>query len=140
MAHVGGGKGDWEFDDRSLSLLINSLVHSDIIITMYSTFFIEGAIFNKPLIGVAYDGDKILPYWNSVSRFFSEWDHLRDLDHCGGIKLVRSNEEFLEAINTYFAHGENESDGRKKIIDEEVNFTDGKAGERLANVLITALN
>src|SRR3989344_4729776 len=92
--HVGAGKDNWEFEEESLALLGNTLAHSDIIITMYSTFFIEGAIFNKPLIAVAFDGRHKRAYWNSSRRFF-DWNHLADIKKSGGISIARSEEELI---------------------------------------------
>ena len=56
LAHIDGKADEWEFDDVSLDFLQNSLAHADVIITMYSTFFIEGAIHDKPLVAIGFDG------------------------------------------------------------------------------------
>ncbi|MEK7559779.1 MAG: hypothetical protein AAB522_00555, partial [Patescibacteria group bacterium] len=95
--HVGGGNNDWEFDEESIFLLENTLAHADIVITMYSTFFIEAAIFDKPLVGVTFDGLKKPSYWDSASRFF-EWDHLRDIKPLNGIWLIKNKEELVTVI------------------------------------------
>ena len=121
-----------------MSLLTNSLAHADIVVTMYSTFFIEAAIFNKPLVGIAFDGYKTLDYWNSAKRFF-EWDHLRDIGNLGGIRMVRSREELADSINPYFENPKELEAGRKKIVRQQCEFTAGSAGERLADELIKLL-
>lgn len=133
--HVGGGNNDWEFDEESIFFLENTLAHADIIITMYSTFFIEAAIFDKPLIGVAFDGSKKLPYWDSASRFF-EWDHLRDIKSLGGIKLVYSQQELIGAINKYLSEPEHMKEGREKLVLQQVQFKDGLSGQRVAEVIL----
>lgn len=130
--HVGG---DWEFDEESIFLLENTLTHADIVITMYSTFFIEAAIFDKPLLGVAFDGSKKLPYWDSASRFF-EWDHLRDIKPANGIWLVHSRDELISAINKYLKEPHYLKEGRKKITQKQVQFTDGLSGKRVAEVIL----
>lgn len=139
MAHVGGGNDNWEFDERSLVLLVNSLAHADIVITMYSTFFIEAAIFNKPLIAVTFDGNKRFNYYNSARRFF-DWDHLAEIKSLQGITFVKSKQELIFAINESLIHLEERLDGRKAIVRQQCGFMDGKSGNRVAKVLLQQLN
>ena len=138
VAHPFGTKGDWEFDQAALDFLAASLAHSDIVITMYSTFFIEAAIFDKPLVAVGFDGDKKLDYWNSARRFF-DWNHLAELRPLGGIKIVGNKEEFLEAVNKYLAQPSWLAQGRRKIVLQQCQFTDGCAGERVAKTILRLL-
>ena len=127
MAHAGTGKDSWEFDEAAIRLLTNTLWHADIIVTMYSTFFIEGAICDKPLIGIAFDGTQKNNFWNSAARFF-EWDHLAEIKPLGGIRLVHSNAELAEAISAYLQHPQYDHEGRARIVSQQCGFTDGKAG------------
>lgn len=136
MAHVGGGKDDWEFDERALDLLVNTLIHADIVITMYSTFFIEGALADKPLIGIAYDGPEPRDYWNSAVRFF-EWDHLAAIKPLDGIVLVRSHEELAQAIREYLRNPRMRAAGREKIRAQQCQSMDGASGERAARILLS---
>ena len=138
LKHVGPSKDSWEFDEESLDLLANTLAHADLVITMYSTFFIEAAIFDKPLIAIAFDGFKKLDYWNSAERFF-EWDHLKEIGELGGIWRVKSKEELLEAINFYLANPGHLEDGRKKIVLRQTQFRDGQSAKRVADAILKFL-
>lgn len=131
-------KGDWEFDDAALRFLEASLKHADLVITMYSTFFIEAAIFDKPLIGIAFDGRKNLDYWNSSRRFF-DWNHLAELRPLDGIWLVRNAAEFVGAINKYFENPKHFEEGRKRIVRLECEFEDGRSGVRVAKTILQVL-
>lgn len=135
MAHAGKGKDSWEFDERALNLLVNTLHHADIIITMYSTFFIEGAACGKPLIGIAFDGAEKNNFWNSAARFF-EWDHLAEIKPLRGIQLVKSEAELTEAINVYLKNPAYLAEGRTRIVSQQCGLTDGGAGERVAKILL----
>ncbi|OGZ96931.1 MAG: hypothetical protein A3J10_02250 [Candidatus Sungbacteria bacterium RIFCSPLOWO2_02_FULL_54_10] len=138
MAHAGTGKDSWEFDEGAIRLLTNTLWHADVIITMYSTFFIEGAACNKPLVGIAFDGGQKNNFWNSARRFFA-WDHLADIRPLGGITLVKSEKELAEAINDGLTHPEHLTQGRAAIVAQQCVTTDGKAGERVAALLLQML-
>ncbi|MFA6536513.1 MAG: CDP-glycerol glycerophosphotransferase family protein [Candidatus Paceibacterota bacterium] len=132
-------RDDWEFDEQSLNLLEMQLQCTDIVITMYSTFFIEGAIFDKPLIGIAFDGDLKRDYWNSAKRFF-DWDHLRDIKTTNGIDLVRTENELKESLNLAIKNPGQLQLGRESIVKMQCEFTDGKASWRLASAISKLLS
>lgn len=138
MAHAGTGKDSWEFDERALDLLVNTLHHADLIMTMYSTFFIEGAVCGKPLIGIAFDGGQKNNFWNSAARFF-EWDHLAEINPLNGIRLVRSEAELCDAIRAYLENPEWLAEGRARIVAQQCGLSDGRAGERVAALLLDVL-
>ncbi|MBX4210344.1 CDP-glycerol glycerophosphotransferase family protein [Candidatus Parcubacteria bacterium] len=139
MSHVGLNTDNWEFDEHSLNLLTNTLYHADVIITTYSTFFIEGAIFDKPLIGISFDGKDKLSYHESARRFF-DWDHLRDIKKYDAITLVCSEDELIGAINKSFANPAYRADGRKKMVKTQSEFQDGKSGLRVAEAILHILH
>lgn len=139
MAHVGTGRDNWEFDEAALSLLGNTLAHADLVITMYSTFFIEAAIFGAPLIAIAFDGETPRDYANSAVRFF-EWDHLAEIQPLNGVWRAGSREELTHAVETYLQNPDLHADGRRKIVAQQCAFTDGKAGRRVAEALISLLD
>lgn len=136
--HLGKRQNDWEFDEEKTVFLANTLAHADIVISMYSTFFIEAALFNKPLIGIAFDGEKERPYWDSAVRFF-EWDHLKEIKELNGIWHVRSREELVYAINAYLENPTLYQEGRKKIAEVQSQYTDGKSALRVAKNMIQLL-
>lgn len=134
MAHAGTAKDSWEFDEGAIGLLVNTLHHADLIITMYSTFFIEGAACGKPLIGIAFDAGRKNNFWNSATRFF-EWDHLAEIRPLGGIRLVQSEQELADAVREGLQHPEARAPGRERIVAQQCHVTDGRAGERVAVLL-----
>ncbi len=137
MAHVGTSRDNWEFDRHAITLLLNTLAHADIVIALHTTFFIEAALFNRPLIAIGFD-ERNVSYWNSARRFF-EWDHLRDLDALNGIWRVENRAELFGAINAYLENPALYEEGRKRIVKAQSQFTDGKSGERLARILLGIL-
>lgn len=133
---IGTDRGEWEMDEEALSLLGNSLAHADVVITMYSTFFIEAAIFDRPLIGVAFDGSRTYNYWNSARRFF-DWDHLRDLKAYGGISIVRSSDELAAEISRSLRDPSYRREGRRAIVAGQCELTDGMSGRRIAEAILS---
>ncbi|MDP3772331.1 MAG: CDP-glycerol glycerophosphotransferase family protein [bacterium] len=138
MGHVGESRDNWEFDAEAVSFLANTLAHADVVVALYTTFFIEAALFNKPLIAVGFDAEE-MDYWNSARHFF-EWDHLRELDRLGGIWRVESREELIRAVNTGLENPKHLEEGRRRITLHQSQFTDGKSGERLGRIILAVLS
>ena len=138
VSHPIQGSDNWEFDSEALNFLSSSLAHADLVITMYSTFFIEAALFDRPIIAVAFDGNKNLDYWNSSKRFF-DWDHLAELKAQEGLKISKNEAELDMAIDEYLEKPFLLAEGRKRIVIQQCQFTDGKSGERLAKTILAVL-
>lgn len=137
-AHIGVDAGDWEFDERSLIFLENSLAHANVVITMYSTFFIEAAIHQCSLVSIAFDGNQKRSYWDSALRFF-EWDHLRDIKPLNGIWLVKNKEELINSINKYLKEPSFLKEGREKIVRQQAQFKDGFSAKRVADAILKVI-
>lgn len=139
LAQVGHGRDAWEFDEDSLSLLINSLAHAEIVISTYSTFFIEAAIMDRPLIAVAFSPGSQTDYWNSASRFF-DWDHLNDIKKHNGIWLAKSEADLVLAIDKFLETPDLLSSGRRQIVAEQCHHLDAGSAKRIAAAIGAELN
>lgn len=128
--------GDPNSDFGDLKHFINSLYHSDIVVTAASTVGMEGVAFDKPAISVAFEKIKT-PYWLSAARFRDHFYHWMELMQCGGVQKADSPEEFADAINAYFENPRLNAEGRERARRKFVYPYDGKATERLAQLLIT---
>ncbi len=97
---------------------------------------IDGAVFNKPSIGVAFDGwEKKPDIYRSVARFM-EYDHTQHLLKTGGLWVVRSREELIKAADTYLKNPDYNLIGRKKIAETQSWKLDGNSGKRIADFLL----
>jgi hypothetical protein len=134
LSRLDVSRDPWEFDEHSISFLANTLAHADVVITICTTFFVEAAIFGKPLVAIGFDIGKEKIYWNS-SRRFAEWEHLADIFRTDGIWRVKSESELSCAISAYLANPTLHIAGRKRIVREQAVFTDGKSLERVVKSL-----
>lgn len=125
----------WEFEEDDILHLANSLYHSDVVICTASTMNIESAIFDKPVVNPAFDGDHKLPPSLSVSRRY-KYDHQLNINNTNGIKIAYSDEEFIQYLNDYLDDPKIDSDGRCKIVEEQCSKLDGLAGQRIAEFII----
>lgn len=130
--------GEWEFEEGDIEHLMNSLYHADVCINTASTMAIESMVFDKPTIGIAFDGLRRLPPHRSVSRFY-QFPHNKKLVALGGEEIVHSMPEHITAINRGLRDPAFRAEGRARTRDRECYRLDGKAGERIARVIMDAL-
>lgn len=124
-----------EFGQDENDHLRNSIYYSDIIMYVATTLGLDATVFNKPQIMVSFDGWETKPYIRSVRRYNQE-DCLHNLVKCGGTRVVRSKEEWIQSINDYLKDPALDQAGRDKILTEHLYKLDGKAGERIADEVL----
>jgi len=122
-------------DDRHLA---DTLFLSDVVVTGPSTMAIDAALFDKPVILIAFDGAVRRPYYQSIRRYY-DYDHQRAILESGGAPLVKSAAELQERLRRYRANPALDSKGRARIVREQYGCPDAKASERLAEIIRAAL-
>ena len=126
---------DWEFSPQDADLLVHSIAFSDIVVITYSTLAIDAAACDRPIIGIRFDADPNTPMKNRVTEIHDAHDHYGELEATGGIRLVNTMDEFIEGINFYLSHPDADRAGRKKMLQEQVEFTDARNGKRAAEFI-----
>lgn len=135
---VSDAVGEWEFDDCDILVLTNTLRHSDIVFNTGSTLSIEAAIFDRPVILLGFDGYENKPYYQSV-RHGLDVTHYRYIRETGATRTAHDEQEMIVLTNQYLLHPEMDHEGRQKLVSEQVHFSDGQSGERLAEAVIKIL-
>lgn len=126
---------DQELDRQEMTHLADSLNYMDLLVTYNSSMIIDAAAFNKPAIGVAFDGWSKKPdIYRSIARFM-EYDHTQYVLKTGGLWVVRSREELIKAINTYLQNPHYNEEARKKILETQAWKFDGQSGKRIGEFI-----
>lgn len=131
--------GDPALDFKDMRHFINSLYHSDIVVTAASTVGMEGVAFDKPTISVAFEKTKT-PYWMSAAclqEYIYNWGEFMK---CGGVRRTNTPAELAEAVNAYLENPRLDAEGRERARKRFVYPYDGKATKRLAEILIALLH
>ncbi|MEK7502870.1 MAG: CDP-glycerol glycerophosphotransferase family protein [Patescibacteria group bacterium] len=129
---------DWDMSSAEMDHLRNTLRHCSLLIGYSSSIGIDAAVFGKPIINVGFTVREVKPgKKDPVVRY--ETAHYRKALASGGIRLVKSKSELAEWINKYLQNPEIDSEGRKRLVQEQCYRADGKAGERTANFLLENL-
>lgn len=127
---------DWDMGQGELDHLRDTLANLDVLVCYATSLAIDAAIFDKPVIGINFEV-KAQPLAKSPTQYFQQ-EHYEKALKTGGIRLVASEEELASAINAYLVDPGRDREARRRLVAEQCGVTDGKAGERIANVILAA--
>jgi hypothetical protein len=120
-------------------LLVSSLAHSEMCVNMCSTMSLDAAILDRPVIGMAFAARP----GSLEDRIYREaYDslHYRSLVESGGLRLARDWDELLTLVRRALRSPELDREERRRMVERECGIADGRAGERVKDVLISLLN
>ena len=129
---------DTELTNVDTKRLRDLIYYADVIVYVASTVGIDSLQFDKPQIIIDFDGWEKKPYIKSVRRYHDE-DHMKKMLVLGGVTVVMSENELIDAINKYFKNPSWNKDGRDHMRKQQFHNLDGKAGKRVGNYLISIL-
>jgi hypothetical protein len=114
---------------------VNVLRHSELVLNSSSTLTVDAAIVDKPVICLAYDliTDEKFPLGRAY--VYSQSDHYKKLADSGGVWVVRSKDECLEAMKQYLENPELHREKRRELAELVTLMPAGNAGKRLADKL-----
>ena len=124
----------WNKENSNQSY-VNLLRNSDVIINLGSTVTIDAAIFDKPVVNVAYDLQPAKGFWFSNARFY-ESAHYKHITASGGAKIACSRDDLINDIKMYLEDSSIDREGRKRIVDEQCYKLDGKSCERVVQAVL----
>ena len=114
--------------------LASSLKHSTVHINTCSTLAIDGAIFDRPQIGPAYDADPRKKFDRTLRELYKR-EHFQPITNSGGLHLVYNRGDLNQAIANAMENPQERAEGRKKIVSEICTFSDGKCTMRVIEKL-----
>ena len=133
-----GYYGGEDMDEKS-----SMMIHSDVLVTVYSTMVVETAVHDTPIVAAVID---VPGGWNKPKKFslslkkIGNWPtHKRFRDARAG-RIACNGKELCEVINLYLKNPSLDAAERRKFIEEEITFTDGTSGKRTADYILKILN
>ena len=132
-------RNSWEMDKEAIVHFVNSLYHADVVIATASSIILDAVSFDKPIVGIAFDGYSKEPAWTSLSNVYRNHTHSRDLSRFGGFKIVYNPKELIHSINEYLENPHKDAGGWEKIRQEFIWKLDGQSASRVAGALFKLL-
>ena len=118
--------------------LADTLCHSDVIINVASTIAIEAAIFDTPVVNVSFDGPSESPFARSAKRYY-RFTHYVNITRHDAVRVAATPDGLIAEIDRYLGDPSLDRDGRRKVVQEQCQFSDGRAAERVAESVVEDL-
>jgi len=115
--------------------LANTLRHSDVIVNVASTIAIEAAIFDTPVVNIAFDGEREAAFARSARRYY-RFTHYVNVTRHDAVKVAWSPEEMVRDVRSYLDDRTQDAAGRARVVAEQCQFTDGRSAERVARLVV----
>lgn len=130
--------GDWDMNFEEMTALTDTLAHISILVSYASSMSVEAAIHGKPVVNINFELREGEP-WSKSPTFYYHTEHYRKAIELGGIRLVESKEELVRWLDAYLKDPSLDAEGRKRLVAAQCSRLDGKAGERIAQVIAAFL-
>ncbi len=136
------GAGLAHYSGEDMPEKASMMAWSDVFLTVYSTMVVETAIHNRPIVSVTIDTPG---GWNRKDVYslpltaIGDWPTHQRFRLAGAGRVADTQEKVKETVNFYLKNPTADSDKRRKFIQEECTFTDGSAGRRTGEYLLTLI-
>ncbi|HEX7861505.1 MAG TPA: CDP-glycerol glycerophosphotransferase family protein [Verrucomicrobiae bacterium] len=134
----GNTNDSWNPTRSDMYELAETMKYSDVVVNIASTTTIDAACFDTPVVNVAFDGPRNVPYEESCKRYY-KFDHYKKVVETGGITIANTIDELVQQIERYLDDPSLEAEGRARIREEQCYKLDGRSGERIGQYLIELL-
>ena len=132
-----GGKdimGQINVSRDDIEKLVSTLAYSNVHINASSTMTIDGAIFDKPQIGPAYDDQRTRTLDCAMKELYLR-EHYLPITNSGGLEIAHSKTELIQLINKAIVNPGRLSVERKNMVREICTFNDGQSTKRVFDSL-----
>jgi hypothetical protein len=123
------------FDDQAR--LVSLLLHADACLNVASTMTLDAAIVDRPVICLELSDEPGAPREIMYSEY--QADHYRPLVESGGLRLARSWAELADLMVDAIRVPDRNRSGRAAMVRSVCGEVDGRAAERVAAAILTAL-
>jgi hypothetical protein len=116
----------------------DTLCHADVVVNVASTISIEACIFDTPVVNINFDGPDESPYVKSARRYYS-FTHYVNITSRQAVRVATSPATMVEAVAAYLVNPALDAAGRKQVVLDQCQFTDGRSAERVAGLVLAEL-
>lgn len=115
---------------EDIERLASSLAYSQVHINASSTMTVDGAIFDRPQIGPAYDDRPGRPYDRITKELYLR-EHYLPITYSEGLDIAYSYTGLIATIHAALADSSRNAPGRKQIVQEICTYSDGACTDRV---------
>ncbi len=111
--------------------LADTMRHSDVVVNVASTIAIEAAIFDTPVVNIGFDGEQPSDWTKSARRYY-RFTHYVNVTRHEAVRVAESPEQLVEFVGRYLEDPSLDRRGRRRVVEEQCQFLDGRSAERSA--------
>ena len=116
----------------------DTLSHADVVVNVASTITIEACIFDTPVVNIGFDGPEEEPYVRSATRYY-KFTHYVNITNRHAVRVATSAAEMVAAVARYLGDPSLDADGRRQVVRDQCQFTDGHSAARVTAAVIDEL-
>lgn len=116
----------------------DTLCHADVVVNVASTISVEACIFDTPVVNICFDGPDESPYVKSARRYYS-FTHYVNVTSRNAVRVAQSPRELVDAVAAYLENPGLDAAGRKQVVLDQCQFTDGRSAERVVGLVLEEL-
>jgi hypothetical protein len=120
--------------DADIAKLVSTLKHSAVHVNVASTMTVDGAVFDRPQVGPAYDDRPGHPYDRAMRELYAH-EHFLPVTRSGGLEIVHDRQAMIRAVTAGLEQPALRGAGRKRLVREIITFTDGQSTRRVLGEL-----
>jgi len=138
---LGGGMGYYSGEDMPEKA--SMMAYSDVFLTVYSTMVVETAIHDRPIITVTIDtpgGWNMKDVYSLPLTAIGDWPTHKRFRLSGAGRVADTPERIKEIVNFYLQNPNADREKRRKFILDECTYTDGSAGRRTGEYILTLID
>ena len=136
---LGGSLGYYSGEDMPEKS--SMMAYSDVFTTVYSTMVVEASAHETPVVSICIDSNSGWPgkYTLPLSKIAGWPTHFR-FQNSGAGREVVSESQLADNLNFYLDNPGIDREARLAFIKNECTYTDGSAGKRTAEIILSRLN
>jgi hypothetical protein len=116
----------------------DTLCHADVVVNVASTITIEACIFDTPVVNICFDGPEEEPYVRSARRYY-RFTHYVNITNRQAVRVAESADAMVEAVARYLADPALDAEGRRQVVADQCQFTDGRSASRVIAAVLDEL-
>lgn len=118
-----------------VQFLANLTQHSDLNVNLGSTMTLDFGMHDKPVVNVAFDMSDPPIFGMPVYDYYYNYDHFQPVLALKATRVARSPEQFAEHVNAYLEDPSLDREGRRRLVDLQIDVPLGESGRRIVGVL-----
>lgn len=122
---------------EDVSLLVNLARHADVGVNMASTMTMDFAVFDKPVVNIAYWSNDPRNLQTAPWLKYYGYEHYRPVVQLGAVRVATSADELADSVNEALREPSACAAGRRALLELQMDQPPGGAALRQAEALIS---